>query len=356
MVCIAAFIVLILVGIVVAFLSIFNRDLGRKYLKVLKKSWHCFTRRISFRKCDTSFSEDVKTTLLKKFVIKKPQLVKPLSIVLEVASILLVVVTVWSLVEGVKAGLALWTLGTCNVNQPANCALGSEICSLEETKLNWFEEWGEIIGAIPDRVKNWDATEYLVEPMPTLTAANDGSTSDAKPALDIFDPGCAVCMQSYKNQLKNEDFMKKHKIYLMIYPIKLSDGSYKFKNSGIIAKYFHALTLLSADTADAAKNPYKDLDVKLINQIFTEENKDSINYQTAFNETYSGNEAEQEIKAWLKGWGLDQDRLAKVVEYANGEEVKSRMDKIAEVVDTKIKPKGIPTLIYDGKKHLGLFK
>ena len=142
----------------------------------------------------------------------------------------------------------------------------------------------------------------------------------------------------------------------MIYPIKLSDGSYKFKNSGTIAKYFHALTLLSADTADAAKNPYKYLDVKLINQIFAEENKDGINYQTAFNETYSENEAEQEIKAWLKGWGLDQDQLAKVVEYANGEEVKSRMDKIAEVVDTKIKPKGIPTLIYDGKKHLGLFK
>ena len=32
------------------------------------------------------------------------------------------------------------------------------------------------------------------------------------------------------------------------------------------------------------------------------------------------------------------------------------MEKITEIVDTKIKPKGIPTMIYDGKKHLGLFK
>ena len=66
MVCIAAFIVLIVVGIFVAFLSIFKRDLGKKYLKVLKKSWHCFTRHLTFRKCDTSFQDDVKTALLKK--------------------------------------------------------------------------------------------------------------------------------------------------------------------------------------------------------------------------------------------------------------------------------------------------
>ncbi|MBQ3305956.1 hypothetical protein IJH02_00765 [Candidatus Saccharibacteria bacterium] len=352
MVCIAAFIILILVGVVVAFLSIFNRDLGRKYLKVLKKSWHCFTRRISFRKCDTSFSEDVKTTLLKKVVIKKPKLVKPLSVALEVGSILIVVITVWSLIEGAKAGLALWTLGTCNVNQPANCALGSEICSLEETNLNWFEEWGEIFKNIPDRLKNWSAEDYFVEPMPSLNKAENPSTT----ALDIFDPGCPVCMQSYKNQLKNQNFLNKHKIYLMIYPIKLSDGNYKYQNSGIIAKYFNALTLLSKETETASKNPYKDLDAELINRIFTEEDQDGVNYQSAFNNNYSKETAEKTIKDWLGEWGLSADEVKRVTDYANGEEVKSRMAKIAEVVENEIKPKGIPTLIYDGKKHLGLYK
>ncbi len=99
MVCIAAFIILILIGIVVAFLSIFNRDLGRKYLKLLKKSWHCFSRHVTFRKCDTNFADDVKNMLLKKVVIKKPTWVKPISITIEVASILIVVVTALSLIH-----------------------------------------------------------------------------------------------------------------------------------------------------------------------------------------------------------------------------------------------------------------
>ena len=271
---------------------------------------------------------------------------------LEVGSILIVVITVWSLVEGVKAGLALWTLGTCNVNQPANCTLGSEICSLEETKLNWFEEWGEIIGAIPDRLKNWNAEDYFVDPMVSLNKAENPSTS----ALDIFDPGCAVCMQSYKNQLKDQNFLNSHKIYLMVYPIKLSDGSYKFRNSGIVAKYFNALTLLSKDTETAAKNPYKGLDLKIINRIFTEENKDGVNYQSAFNETYSEEIAEEALKSWLKEWDLSDDEVERVADYTDSEEVKARMDKIAEVVENQVKPKGIPTLIYNGKKHLGLFK
>lgn len=359
MVCIAAFIILILVGVIVAFLSIFNRELGRKYLKLLKKSWYCFSRRISFRKCDTNFSDDVKSILLRKVVIKKPKLVKPLAHVIEVTSILVVIITAWSLVEGLKAGLALWTLGTCNVNQPANCALGSEICSLEETKLNWFEEWGEILGAIPDRVKNWNAEEYFVEPMPELN-----KTDASAVALDVFDPGCAVCMQSYKNQLKDEEFLKTHKIYLMIYPIALSDGSYKFKNSGIIAKYFHALTLLAGDEKDTSQDssiealPEKlvGFDLRLLNRIFTEENSEGVNYQSAFNNDYSNEAAEKEIKAWLKEWGLSDEEVMAVAKEANSDAVKNRMEKIKTVVENEIKPKGIPTLIYNGKKHLGLFK
>lgn len=125
MVCIAAFIILIVIGIFVAFISIFKRDLGKRYLKVLKKSWHCFTRHLTFRKCDTSFQDDVKTALLKKVVLKNPKAVKPLSVTIEVASILIVIITAWSLVEGIKAGLALWALGTCNVSHPASCALGA---------------------------------------------------------------------------------------------------------------------------------------------------------------------------------------------------------------------------------------
>ena len=235
MVCIAAFIILIIIGIFVAFLSIFNRELGRKYLKILKKSWHCFSRHVTFRKCDTNFADDVKTVLLKKVVIKKPTWVKPLSTAIEVASILIVIVTIWSVVEGVKAGLALWTLGTCNVSQPANCMLGADSCALDEEGLNWFEEWGEIFGSIPDRLKNWQPSDYNLTPGfysgkdtengSFKTTSSDSQSSDTSgkipssvTALSIVDPGCSVCMQSYKN-MKSSNFLDSHTLAVVVYPI-----------------------------------------------------------------------------------------------------------------------------------------
>ena len=126
MVCIAAFIILLIVGVFVAFISIFKPKVGKRYLKTLKKSWGCFGKRLTLQKCETGFGDDVKNTVLSKLVLKNPKLVKPASIAIEVASILVVVITAWSLIEGVKAGLALWTLGTCNVQYPDSCALGAD--------------------------------------------------------------------------------------------------------------------------------------------------------------------------------------------------------------------------------------
>lgn len=349
MVCIAAFIVLIIVGIFVAFLSIFKRDLGKKYLKVLKKSWHCFTRHITFRKCDTSFQDDVKTALLKKVVLKKPKAVKPLSITIEVTSVLIVIITIWSLIEGAKAGLALWTLGTCNVSHPASCALGAESCSIDEEDLNWFSEWGEIFAAIPDRLKNWEAKDYFVDPVETI---NDVNPNDTKAALDIMDPGCTVCLSSYRNQLKDEEFTKNHAIYLMLYVIKNSDGTPKFRNSELLVNYYYALLQLSVSTPD----PYDDLSLKLISRLYTGQSKDNQNWQYLFDNVYDNTEAEKTIKSWLKEWGLSDSEIKTVVEKTKSSEVKEQIEKVRNVVENEIKPKGIPTMIYDGKKHLGLYK
>ena len=335
MVCIAAFIILILVGIIVAFLSIFNRDLGRKYLKVLKKSWHCFSRRVTLRKCDTSFAEDVKTSILKKVVIKKPTWVKPLSVAIEVTSVLIVIITVWSLVEGAKAGLALWTLGTCNVSQPSNCALGADSCALEEEGLNWFEEWGEIFAAVPDCLKTWNPDDYDLKP--ALKTGNGES-----PALSIIDPGCSVCMQSYKN-LQAGDFLNTHSLKIVIYPIKNSDGSYRFANSELVARYVYA----AAEFSD-------DLPAKIINRIFTESNDKGINYQSVVN-TESTETVERLLKTWLSEW-TDSKTVEKIVEKSASPEITETIDHNREIIDRDIKPKGIPTMIYDGKKHLGLYK
>ncbi len=348
MVCIAAFIILILIGVVIAFLSIFNRNLGKKYLKVLKKSWHCFSRRITFRKCDTKFSDDVKNILLKKVVIKKPKLVKPISITIEIASIAIVVLTAWSLIEAVKAGLALWVFGTCNVSQPANCALGAESCAIDEADLNWFTEWGEIVKNIPDRLKTWKAEDYLVDDVKPLL---EKSNKDAELALDIIDPGCSVCQRSYKNQIEDEKFLKNHAVSLMLYPIKLDDGSYKFKNSKTLTHYFYALNRMEDDQLGVSG-----LELKLIDRLFTEQDKNGINFQTVFNNDLEEKEAEKLIQDWLKEWGLDDKKVKKVQEKAHSKEIEELIEEIAKIVEEKVKPKGIPTMIYDGKKHLGLYK
>ena len=385
MVCIAAFIVLCLVGIFVAFLSIFRRDIGRKYWQVFKKAWGCVGKKVRLQKCDTNFKDDVKNTLLKKVVLKKPKLVKPLSITIEVASILIVFVTIWSLVETVKAGLALWTFGTCNVSQPASCALGAEACSIDEDQPKniiestgrWFSEWGEIFGAIPDRLKNWNAEDYAPTPYTLLNGIKsdasdvERSAFDALPlAVDIMDPGCSVCMQSYKNQLSS-GFMDTHRVALIPYAIELEDGSYKFQNSGIIVRYLLADPLLHENTTkddhieDSDADKEKQLNTTLekasparniVKRIFTENDKDGVNYQAVFNNDLSEKEAEDLLKTWLKEWGLSDDQVKAYAEFAHSSKVTERMAEIKDMVENKVHAKSIPTLIYDGQKHNGLYK
>ena len=361
MVCIAAFIILILVGIIVAFLSIFNRELGRKYLKVLKKSWHCFSHRVTFRKCDTNFADDVKTSILKKVVIKKPTWVKPISITIEIASILIVIVTAWSLVEGIKAGLALWTLGTCNVSQPNNCALGADSCSIDEDNLNWFTEWGEIFGAISDRLKTWNADDYDLTPAFTIGVKSEADRL-AKPALALIDPGCSVCMQSYRN-LQKSDFFNSHALEVVIYPIQNTDGNYRFQNSELVTRYLYASQLVensdsnnsdNSDSNSSNSSSQDSLAAKIIARIFTESNDRGTNYQAVIN-TESAEVVENLLKSWLKEWS-DAKTVEKIAEKAKTDEVTKIIKHNKEIVDSQIKPKGIPTMLYDGKKHLGLFK
>ena len=359
MVCIAAFIILIIVGVFVAFLSIFKRDLGRKYLKVLKKSWHCFTRHITFRKCDTSFQDDVKTALLKKVVLKKPEAVKPLSITIEIASVLIVIITAWSLVEGIKAGLALWALGTCNVSHPASCALGAESCSIDEEDLNWFSEWGEIFAAIPDRLKVWNADDYLVTPVESINelALPDYALANGTPsALDILDPGCTVCLSSFRNQLKDQSFLEKHVVYIMLYVIKNPDGTPKFKNSELITNYYYALLLTDAESGKGDDSSYADLSLKLLNRLYTESSSDHQNWQYLFDNEYDSEAAEKTLKNWLGEWGLSDAQIKSIAEKSASSDVESHIEKIRSRIENDIKPKGIPTMIYDGRKHLGLYK
>lgn len=347
MVCIAAFIILCLVGVFVAFLSIFRRDIGHKYWAVFKKAWGCVWKKVRLQKCETNFKDDVKNSLLRHVVLKHPKWVKPLGTAIEVSAVLIVALTIWSLVESAKAGLALWVFGTCNVSQPASCALGGEVCGIDAEEVHgllghtgrWFSEWGEIFAGIPDRLHSWQAEDYLVDP-----SAFAADYQDGKPlALDIFDPGCVVCMQSYRNQ-QESGFFDEYNTVLMIYPIELPEGGYKFANSDVIARYFYAANL--SDTAYGAQ---------IIARLFTESDAKGINYQAVF-AGISSNEAEKLLQEWLKDFGASTKVVKNIAEMANSDEVTEIMQKVKNMVEQRIHAKGIPTLIYDGKKHNGLYK
>ena len=347
MVCIAAFIILALIGGFVAIISIFKPQVGKSYWKMFKKAWGCLWKKVRLQKCETGFKEDVKNTILSRVIIKHPKWVKPLSVIMEIISVLIVVVAVWAVLTAIKSLLALWVLGSCNVTKPSACSLGGEICSIDESEPTnvleatgrWFEEWGEIFEAIPDKFKTYDAASYDFN----YISVQAGGSADKPIAVDIFDPGCSVCMTSYRNQ-KAAGFFDEYDVRLVPFAIQDADDGYKFKNSEIIVRYMFAAEQIESGLA-----------IKLLDHIFTEKDDDGVSYQTLFNEFFSRDGAVAKLEAWLKEAGVKSDgvkEIRKIVEYP---ETTSKMSENRNLIENELKVKGIPTMIYDGKKHTGLW-
>ncbi len=345
MVCIAAFIILALIGGFVAIVSIFKPKVGKSYWKLFKKAWGCLSKKIRLQKCETGFKDDVKNTILSRVIIKHPKWAKPLSAVVEVISVLIVVIVIWALITAIKSLLALWALGTCNVTKPAACTLGAEVCSIDEGEPKniieatgrWFEEWGEIFGAIPDKFKEYKAENYDFSYI-------DINVSEDKPvAVDIFDPGCLICASSYINQ-KNSGFFNKYNVRLVPFAIQDAEGNYKFKNSEIIVRYMFAV-----------EQTHSGLAMQILDKVFNE-SKDGVSYQTLFNQAFSREESIGVLESWLAEFGLDEGSIKQIREITNYPEITDKMNKNKEIVEKELHVKGIPTMIYDGKKHTGLYK
>ncbi|MBR5389215.1 hypothetical protein IK146_01505 [Candidatus Saccharibacteria bacterium] len=364
MVCIAAFIILGIIGIFVAIISVFKRDFGHAYWKAMKKAWGCVGKKIRLQKCDTNFKDDVKNTLLKKVILKQPKLVKPLSIIIEILSVIIVIIFIWAILIAIKSLLALWALGTCNVAKPSACTLGSEVCSLDDKEDNagileqtgrWFTEWGDIFSAIPDRVRAWNAEEYFVEPVTFVDASilddtKESFTEDKPYAVDILDPGCSACMNSFRNQLES-GFFEDHQTALLVYPIE-SDGVYKFANSDLIARYFYASALLDQGELPEEQHHF---DLKLINKIFTGKTDNGQIIQS-YLASLDYDEAKQTLKSYLKEFGATDEDLKQISVLEKSDEVKVILERVKDVAENQVKITGIPTLIYDGRKHLGRYE
>ena len=348
MVCIAAFIILAIIGGFVAIISIFKPKVGKAYWKMFKKAWGCLWKKVRLQKCETGFKDDVKNTLLSRVIVKHPKWVKPLSVVIEVISVVIVVIAVWAILTAIKSLLALWALGTCNVTKPASCSLGAEVCSIDEDEPEgfwggigrWFTEWPEIIEAIPDKFHTYNADDYDFNYISVDSEAGE----DAPVAVDIFDPGCSVCMKSYNNQ-KEAGFFDKYNVRMVPYAIVSTDGEYKFRNSAIIVKYMFASEQLRAGTA-----------LDLLDRIFTWRDDRDISYQNLFNNEYDEEVAVEDVEGWLHDMGLHSKEIKEIRKIVEYPEIEDKMSENRDIVENQLKAKGIPTMIYDGGRHTGLWK
>ena len=347
MVCIAAFIILALIGVFVAVISIFKPKVGKAYWKMFKKAWGCLSKKVRLQKCETGFKDDVKNTILSRVIVKHPKWVKPLSTAIEILSVVIVVVVVWALLTAVKSMLALWALGTCNVTKPAACTLGAEVCSIDEADPSnpveavgrWFTEWGEIFEAIPDKFKSYQANDYLFNYI-----VINPDTTERPVAIDILDPGCVICARSYQAQ-KDSGFFDKYELRLVPFAIQDANGEYKFKHSALVVRYMFAAEQVKSGMAQI-----------LIEHIFFDKNRDGLTYQIIFNEDFTEEEVTNQLHTWLAEAGLSKGTIQEIDKISSYPEIITKMSENREIVENELRVRGIPTMIYDGKKHTGLFK
>jgi hypothetical protein len=350
MFCIAAFIVL-------AVISIFSA----RYRKLAGKAWSCTLRRVTLRPCDTSFKEETKNRLLSHVAKRTPRLVKTADISIEIASFLLVILTIWSLATAIDSGLNLYVWGTCDPANASSCSLSSESCSInavnkslweltaEGKPIDWFvnqvNSFSNTIANIPTRMQTWDAIKYLPQ-----NATYYYKFNKSKPtALEITDPGCSVCQQLFKN-IKQSDFENKYNLTYIAYPIKNPDipGKYKFANSYVVTQYLEAIKM----------NPLANLktpaDWQILERIYTLKDSNGTSYQVKINLMLDANQTKNLIISWLKNIGYNSTQLKQIETDANSQKVTNIIKQNQNIVNNQIKTVKIPTLIFNGRQSDGL--
>lgn len=347
MFCIAAFIVLLILG---AF--------SARYRGYLRRAWGCTVRRVTFRPCDTSFSQDVKDHMLAPVAARRPGLVRPAAIAIEIAALLIIVTTILSAYVVAKGATNLWVYGTCDKANSQGCVLGSSSCSigaLEPTFLDKvvaldvvgaiggeISDVAETIGAIPDRLRTWDAAAHL----PPNVTWRTGFDPARPTALEIVDPGCSVCAKLAVN-LREARFADRYNLAYIAYPIPdLATGT-RFPNSGLVVRYLEALRLHPVAGAEVP------IDWQLLERILAGTDPSGEPWQKVVNAA-TPEEAAALLKGWLDEFGLDAAAIEAIVAEADSERVTSIIEGNQALVRETIGTRKIPTMIFDGSRHDGL--
>ncbi len=349
MLCIVAFVVILVLSAVSA-----------KYRRLLGKAWSCVVRRVTFRPCDTTFRDDVKTSLLAPLAVRAPRLVRPASIAIEVIAWVMVLSFVVSLYIVGRSGLNLYVYGTCDKQDGQSCSLAAQMCSIDGGEPGFwasigsgdvigafgdeFASLGETIAAVPSRMKDWDAAEYA----PADATYWGGYAAGRPVALEVLDPGCRFCAQLFRN-MEDSGFADRHNVTYLPYPIT-SEAGPRFANSPLVASYLIAVRQFEAERGGAAGRTG---DWYILEQLFTGEDADGKGWQDRMN-TAPPAEAESQLRAWLADAGYSGDEISVIAAQAPGPAVQDELDRIRTVVEDDIRTVAIPSLITGGRLHAGL--
>jgi hypothetical protein len=213
-----------------------------------------------------------------------------------------------------------------------------------EWTINWFIEWGEAFGAIPAKFVNWQADDF----MPADTGFYNPYDENKLTALESFVPFVAWCRESYRN-LKESGFLDENNVALL--PYALFDGEeYRYANSDLIVRYIEATRMVPLPDGE------RPAEWQIIDRLFTVNGPRQVLNQEDFNNYYSDNQARGELNKWLKEFGYDRADLIKITVLVDSAEVRERIDQNRDIVENQIRLIKIPTMIFDGKRHEGVFR
>ncbi len=348
MVCVASFFVLLILSAVSA-----------KHRKLLKKGWHCFSHRVTFRPCDTTFQQEIRTALLAPLAIKAPRWVRPASAAITVSAWVMVLSMVVSLYIVVHGGLNLIAFGTCNRQNPEGCIVDAQVCGVPTENPTFWESltsgdvvgavrneatsWGETIQALPNRFRHWEAAEYV----PDFASFRGGYTPGLPVVLEVVDPGCGFCAD-LANNIADADLTRTHNVAYIAYPI-VRDDEPAFQNSPLVARYLAAIQIAEHGT-DRAQDPG---DWFVLEQIFSRDNVNRVGGQLWLNELADEDAVVAQLHEWLTEHGYTPAELAEIDELAASAQVEDLLAANRDIVENRIRTVTIPTFIGGGSMHRG---
>lgn len=349
MLCIAAFIVFLILGIFSAY-----------YRRLAAKAWYCVGRRLTFRPCDINFSQEIKGKIIGKMILTKPRLAKFIGKWIDWIAFVFVVLTIWSLLSVLVGGLNLFVYDTCTPSAPESCSLGGESCGINTTelsitdaiRLNKLGEWvtqpftsfADTVSRIPARFQTWNAADY-VAPTGTYYLPFDSAKITA---VEAIDPGCLYCKKLFGN-IKTAGFEQTHNLTYLLYPIPdtTTPSGTKFKYSTQVASYIEATKMVPLSATGSKISA----DWQVLEYLFTDNAGKDENLQYRMNNVFTPEQMTSTLSKILLSIGYTPAEVEKIAQLASSPEVQTALAAQRTIVDNKMRTLKIPTIIFDGRRY-----